>query len=107
MKVTGVKVTPYACPPAGKPAGRHATSGCIVELLTDSDLIGIAIGVDGAGAQIERFVAEMLVGADPRATSGLWQQMTDAPAARPNEGFASDDDRRAGRGALGSEGEGE
>ena len=73
MKVTGVKVTPYACPPAGKPAGRHATSGCIVELLTDSDLTGIAIGADGAGAQIERFVAEMLVGADPRATTAIWQ----------------------------------
>ena len=72
MKVTGVKVTPYACPPAGKPAGRHATSGCIVELLTDSDLVGIAIGVDGAGAQIERFVAEILVGADPRATTAIW-----------------------------------
>ena len=74
MKVTGVKVTPYACPPAGKPAGRHATSGCIVELLTDSDLTGIAIGADGAGAQIERFVAEMLVGADPRATTAIWRQ---------------------------------
>ena len=78
MKVTGVKVTPYAFPPAGKPAGRHATSGSIVELMTDSGLTGIAIGADGAHTQIERLVGEMLVGADPRATSGLWRQMTDA-----------------------------
>ena len=107
MKVTGVKVTPYACPPAGKPAGRHATSGCIVELLTDSDLIGIAIGVDGAGAQIERFVAEILVGADPRATTrSVAADDRRAGGTPANEGFPHDD-RRAGRGALGSEGEGE
>ena len=86
MKVTGVKVTPYACPPAGKPAGRHATSGCIVELLTDSDLIGIAIGVDGAGAQIERFVAEMLVGADPRATTAIWRPMSERAGATSARG---------------------
>ena len=51
MKVTGVKVTPYALP-GGRPApaGRHANSGCIVELLTDSDLKGIAIGGDGGCA---------------------------------------------------------
>ena len=87
MKVTGVKVTPYACPPAGKPGGRHATSGCIVELLTDSDLIGIAIGVDGAGAQIERFVAEMLVDADPRATTAIWGRMAEVQAQRRLEGL--------------------
>jgi len=90
MKVTGVKVTSYACPPGGRAAaGMHANRGCVVELLTDSGLTGIAIGADGAHAQIERLVGELLVGADPRATSGLWQQMTDAQAARQNEGFAS------------------
>jgi L-alanine-DL-glutamate epimerase-like enolase superfamily enzyme len=90
MKVTGVKVTSYVRPPEGRaPAGMHANRGCVVELLTDSDLTGIAIGAEGAQAQIECLVGEMLVGADPRAASGLWQQMTDAPATRPNEGFAS------------------
>jgi L-alanine-DL-glutamate epimerase-like enolase superfamily enzyme len=64
----------------------------VVELLTDSGLTGLAIGADGAHAQIERLVGEMLVGADPRATSGLWQQMTDGT---PNK-FAGDD-RCAGR----------
>jgi len=82
MKVTGVKVTPYARPPGRIPAGRHANRGCVVELLTDTELTGIAIGVDGAGAQIERFVAEILVGADPRAATELWQRMTDVQAAR-------------------------
>ena len=87
MKVTGVKVTSYACPPAGRPAGRHANSGCIVELLTDSNLTGIAIGADGAGAQIERFVAEMLVGADPRAATAIWRSMTEVQAQRRHEGL--------------------
>jgi L-alanine-DL-glutamate epimerase-like enolase superfamily enzyme len=89
MRVTGVKVTSYACPPGRAPAGRHACSGCVVELLTDSGLTGIAIGAGGADAQVERLVREVLVGADPRATSGLWQQMTEAQAAGRNEGLAS------------------
>src|SRR6185436_17820052 len=82
MKVTGVNVTPYARPPGRIPAGRHANRGCVVELLTDTELTGIAIGVDGTGAQIERFVAEILVGADPRAATALWQRMADVQAAR-------------------------
>ena len=87
MKVTGVKVTAYACPPAARPAGRHALSGCIVELLTDSELTGIAIAEDGAGAQIERLVAEMIVGADPRATAAIWRSMTESHAQRRREGL--------------------
>jgi L-alanine-DL-glutamate epimerase-like enolase superfamily enzyme len=89
MRVTGVKVTSYACPPSRAPAGRHANSGCVVELQTDNGLTGVAVGDHRAHAQIERLVRDMLVGADPRATSGLWQQMTEAQAARPNEGLAS------------------
>src|SRR5688572_5206395 len=87
MKVTGVKVTPYACPSAARPAGRRAHRGCVVELLTDSELTGIAIGVDGVGAQIERFVAEILLGADARAATELWQRMADVQAARRCEGL--------------------
>ena len=45
MKVTGVKVTPYACMPESAPSGRLAANGCVVELQTDSDLTGIAIGI--------------------------------------------------------------
>ena len=90
MKVTGVKVTPYACPPAGAPAGRHANGGCVVELLTDSGLTGIAIGGDGAQAQIERLVGEMLVGADPRATTrSLAADDRTRRRHAANEGFAS------------------
>ena len=89
MKVTGVRVTPYARPRGRKPAGRHAESGCIVELITDSSLTGIAIGVDGADAQIERVAAELIVGADPRAVTGIWRQMSDAHAKRRHEGIAS------------------
>jgi L-alanine-DL-glutamate epimerase-like enolase superfamily enzyme len=89
MRVTGVKVTPFACSPGRAPAGRHANRGCVVELLTDGGLTGIAIGADGAHARIERLVGELLVGADPRATSGLWQQMSGARSARPDAGLAS------------------
>lgn len=89
MKVTGVKVTPYACSPGRTPAGRYAGSGCVVELLTDGDLTGIAIGVDAARAQIERLVTELLVGADPRAATGLWRRMADMQAARRHDGLFS------------------
>ena len=89
MRVSGVKVTSYACTPARTFTGRHANTGCVVELLTDSGLTGIAIGADGANTQIARVVAELLDGADPRATSGLWQRMTAAQAAHPGDGLAS------------------
>jgi L-alanine-DL-glutamate epimerase-like enolase superfamily enzyme len=87
MKVTGVKVTPYACTPERVPAGKLAGNGCVVELLTDSDLTGIAIGVDGARAQIERLVEGLLVGADPRGVTGIWRRMVEVQAARRREGL--------------------
>lgn len=87
MKVTGVKVTPYACTPERAPSGRLAANGCVVELETDSGLTGIAIGVDGARAQIERLVEGLLVGADPRGVTGIWRRMADVQAARRREGL--------------------
>ncbi len=89
MKVTGVKVTPYACTPERLPAGRLASSGCVIELHTDAGLTGIAIGVDGARAQIERLVEGLLVGEDPRGVTGIWRRMADVQAARRREGLLS------------------
>ncbi|HSD74584.1 MAG TPA: enolase C-terminal domain-like protein [Steroidobacteraceae bacterium] len=87
MKITGVRVTPYACTPARVPAGRLASNGCVIELETDAGLTGIAIGVDGARAQIELLVEGLLLGADPRGVTGIWRRMTDVQAARRREGL--------------------
>jgi L-alanine-DL-glutamate epimerase-like enolase superfamily enzyme len=87
MKVTGVRVTPYACPPSRTPAGRLTSHGCVIELQTDAGLTGIAIGVDGARAQIERLVEGLLVGADPRGVTGIWRRMTEVQDARRREGL--------------------
>ena len=73
MKVTGVKVTRRA-------GGTRAS--CIVRLLTDAGLTGIGIADARAGAQVKRLVADMLMGADPRSVTGIWQQMVDAISAR-------------------------
>jgi L-alanine-DL-glutamate epimerase-like enolase superfamily enzyme len=61
----------------------------VIELSTDSGLTGVAIGADGSRGQIERLVAEMLLGADPRAVTALWQQMTVVQDARRREGLSS------------------
>jgi L-alanine-DL-glutamate epimerase-like enolase superfamily enzyme len=87
MKITGVKVTPYACTPDRVPAGRLASNGCVVELETDAGITGVAIGVDGARAQIERLVEGLLLGADPRAVTGIWRRLADVQAARRREGL--------------------
>jgi L-alanine-DL-glutamate epimerase-like enolase superfamily enzyme len=87
MKVTGVKVTPYACTPERVPAGKLVSHGCVVELLTDTGLTGIAIGVDGARAQIERLVEGLLLGAEPRGVTGIWRRMSEVQAARRREGL--------------------
>lgn len=77
MKITGVKVTRRAGDVHAS-AGRSAASCCIVELTTDTGLAGIAIADSGARAPVRRLVAEMLVGADPRAVTGIWQRMMNA-----------------------------
>jgi L-alanine-DL-glutamate epimerase-like enolase superfamily enzyme len=72
MKITGVKTT--------RPAGA-AQESCIVELLTDAGMKGIAFAAAGARAQIKRLVKERLVGADPRGVTGIWQQLSDPQSA--------------------------
>ncbi|MEX2148588.1 MAG: enolase C-terminal domain-like protein [Steroidobacteraceae bacterium] len=56
--------------------------GCILRLSTDSGVTGIAIGTAAAAATARRLAKSVLVGADPRAVTGLWQQMTRAGASR-------------------------
>ena len=64
MKITGVKVRRQ-----------------FVELLTDAGLTGIAIADARAGGEVRRLVNDLLIGADPRNASGLWEQMTAANSA--------------------------
>ena len=76
MKVTGVKVTQQSHPlsrrmgEARLPAGRLTESCCIIELMTDAGLTGIAIGSEGVRAHIDELVKDVLVGADPRGVTG-------------------------------------
>jgi L-alanine-DL-glutamate epimerase-like enolase superfamily enzyme len=76
MKITGVKAT-RRTGTAPAPAG----SCCIVELSTDAGLTGIGIADAGVRAPVRRLVADMLVGADPRSVTGIWQRMMDAQSA--------------------------
>jgi L-alanine-DL-glutamate epimerase-like enolase superfamily enzyme len=63
-----------------KVTGVRITRG-IVELLTDTELTGIAIGVDASGTSIESLVKDVLIGANPRGVRGLWQRMTESPSS--------------------------
>lgn len=56
--------------------------GCILTLATDGGLTGIAIGEAAAAATARRLAKSVLVGADPRGVTRLWQQMTRAGASR-------------------------
>lgn len=77
MKVTGVKAT-------RRMGGAHALAGqltescCVVELSTDAGLTGIGIADTGVRTPVKRLVADLLVGADPRCVTGIWQRMIDA-----------------------------
>lgn len=65
MKITGVKIARQA-------------GCCIVALTTDAGITGTGIGDATAGARARRIAAAVLVGADPRGVTGLWQQMAKA-----------------------------
>ena len=68
MRITGAKVIRRA-------------GCCIVALATDAGVTGIGIGDSAAGAKARKIAAGMLMGADPRAVTGLWQQMSQAKSA--------------------------
>ena len=88
MKVTSVKVTPHAnalsrrMGEAHAPAGRLTEHCCVVELMTDVGLTGIAIGDEAAITSIEGLVSDVLVGADPRGVRSLWQRMANVQMAK-------------------------
>jgi L-alanine-DL-glutamate epimerase-like enolase superfamily enzyme len=53
---------------------------CLIELSTDENIVGIAITHHDVRLPVSRIVNELLLGADPRATTGLWQRMSNAHA---------------------------
>jgi L-alanine-DL-glutamate epimerase-like enolase superfamily enzyme len=81
MRITGLETTLFAGPPGGRGRAAQAPfAGCVIELLTDAKLRGIAItGVDlraGLAALTRRF----LEGEDPRAAPAIWQRMQEGRA---------------------------
>lgn len=80
MKITGVKVARRVSA-AHAPAWSLAKDCWIVELRTDVELTGIGIGDGSVRAPVKHLVADMLVGADPRSVTGIWQRMVDAHSA--------------------------
>ena len=82
MKVTGVKTALYAYDldrcmgDANSPSGRVRGSGCVVELLTDEGLTGIAIANGGVIPLVNRLVEGVLTGSDPRSVQSLFQHLT-------------------------------
>ena len=77
MKITGVKTSQYRSRHGRQPDDARRPDGCLVELLTDQEISGIAIGRARVQTDIERLVKEILADRDPRAVSGLWQRMSD------------------------------
>lgn len=73
MKITGVEVACWR--------GPHHEPACIVHLATDEPLAGVAVARAGIEQQLDRAVAELLLGEDPRAVAGLWQRMQNARTA--------------------------
>jgi L-alanine-DL-glutamate epimerase-like enolase superfamily enzyme len=74
VKITGARTT-LVHPRAGSRESR-----CIVELQTDAGAIGVAIGAASIHQNARRVVEELLLDADPRAVTMLWQKLSEANA---------------------------
>ena len=97
MKLTGVTITPVARPLSrdtqARDHGANGNADCMVELHTDAGVTGIGIGSYCDHAAIEQLTANVLLGQDPRAVTGLWQRMRaavdkDAHGGRGNKAAA-------------------
>jgi len=70
--------------------GGDAAGGVLVEIETGGGVVGIATGVGGASccAIVERALKPFLVGADPRDTARIWDQMYRATLGFGRQGLA-------------------
>ncbi len=96
MKVKGVETTLYAYDldrcmgDANSPSGRVRGSGCVVELLTDEEVSGVAIASSAVKPLIKRLVNGVLIGSDPRSVQGLFQRMNDIHFKGGHDGLIND-----------------
>ena len=96
MKITGVSTTLYRhnmarrMGDANSPMGRMRGSGSVLELHTDTELTGIALGGGNVKPIIESLVDGILMGQDPRRVTGLWQRMVDKHFKGGHDGLAND-----------------
>jgi len=82
MKIAAIRTIALSCkvdPPYASAAGVQARrGGLLVEIETDSGIVGIGEAGLGGGATatvIDKDLAPMLVGEDPLMIEGLWQKM--------------------------------
>src|SRR5712691_5714211 len=82
MKIAAIRTIALSCqvdPPYASAAGvQSRRSGLLVEIETDSGIVGIGESGPGGGATaavIEKDLAPLLVGDDPLLIEGLWQKM--------------------------------
>jgi L-alanine-DL-glutamate epimerase-like enolase superfamily enzyme len=82
MKITAIRTIALSCPvdpPYASAAGvQSRRGGLLVEVETDTRIVGIGESGVGGGATatvIEKDLAPMLIGEDPLLIEGLWQKM--------------------------------
>jgi D-arabinonate dehydratase len=82
MKIADIRTIPLSCkvdPPYASAAGVQASrAGLLVEVETDSGLVGIGEAGIGGGATadvIAKSLKPLLIGQDPLLIEGLWQKM--------------------------------
>ena len=86
--------------PWGPPAGGAARTWTVHRIHAEGGLVGIGRG--GSRELIERHLAPLLVGEDPRRTARLWQRMYDAAWGFRRSGASRHEQHRGpGRGPVG------
>jgi L-alanine-DL-glutamate epimerase-like enolase superfamily enzyme len=91
VKLVSVRASPLAAGSSarGYPGPPLQPHWYAIELTTDAGLTGIGFGVSEHLPLIERLARELLIGADPRGVTGLWQRMVDAMSPAPYAGASS------------------
>lgn len=74
---------------AHAPSGRTHQNGALVEILTDTDHVGLAIAPPTAIYGIGR-LKRVLIGADPRQVLGLWLAMVNLIFKGGNSGLMNE-----------------
>src|SRR5690349_7526057 len=82
MKIADIRSIPLSCkvdPPYASAAGVQASrAGLLVEIETDTGIVGIGEAGIGGGATadvIAKSLKPLLIGQDPLLIEGLWQKM--------------------------------